>query len=204
MTDRTPDDPAAEDRDAVLMAFSAECPDPSAAQVLAWQARHPGMAAEIADFAIGLMELSLRGGLGPAREPIEAEYAESWRLHEKNAANIEAGRRAERRLNEIVVAAGSTIADVADAIDIKRDCLLRLETGLVTLPVSRRLVDAIARSIAVAPELIARGLECSYRAPSIGHAYASGRPTISRQTYAEMIGSSGMPEERRVFWLGGD
>ncbi len=196
--------PIGSEAEGVLASFAAEHPRPRAQDVRDWSKRHPDLADEILELGIDLVRSTALFGTGAAAEPDQSDLDEAWRRHRAAARAFEDAGSGEPRLSAMSAAAGLDLAALADGINIDRRVLNSLDAGRIILPVSERLVGAIAEALRATGDQVAAALTASFMDPRTVHAKADGTPATARVRYVDAVRGSGMSDERKAFWADED
>jgi transcriptional regulator with XRE-family HTH domain len=191
-------------RDEVLESFAAAHPSPNAQDVRDWSNRYPDHADEIFALAIDLNRYPALLSADEGPEPTQKQIDAAWERHKAAAILIDGKVRSAPRLQMIAEAAGTDLADLAAEIDIDRRILVGLESGRILLPVSGRLISAIAATLKADEDVVAASLNASFLTPRVAFAKARGAPQMTRGRYEDAVRTSGMSNERKAFWLGED
>jgi hypothetical protein len=194
-------------RDDVLFAFHQACMRPTADDISAWVRRYPqfeedirihaGIARDMADEKENSMkvpEAMFRSGYSRALSALYSADLENAASESDTYQSFEA----------ILAARGKTIPILANEIDIRRSIIADLFGGRVSPPLSKRMTQALQRSLAISAEKVLELLQYALGHPKLGMAKAKNISAVAARPFEEVIRTSGMSEEQIRYWLGED
>jgi DNA-binding Xre family transcriptional regulator len=194
------------ERDRVLMAFHQACEKRDLDQILEWTKRFPKYADDIRAHAAVARDYEAHGA--EEAEPLSESVLNVAYSNALNA--IYAARQKDAQpaaaasFHDIAAARQVDVIEMARAMDIARGVLADLFDGAMLRPIRKRLIDAVCQALAITVDTFDRALDLALQNPRLGHAKASGAPTLKRRTCDEIIANSRMPPARVRFWLEGD
>ena len=193
-------------RDEVLFAFHRECPHPTVDQIIDWTGRYPEFADDLRAHAAIMLDWT--AAEGPDEEEVDAQMmsrAQSRTLnaiyHARTAASAAARPDSAVTFDQLLSTAGLNTPQLSRDLDIGRDILSDLFRGKMQPPIGQRLVIALLSRLQTAREQFDHAVAYALAHPSIGHAKATGQPTIVRRSYEQIVRSSSMSPERKSYWL---
>jgi hypothetical protein len=191
------------ERDRVLMAFHNECQKPSVEQILEWIERFPKYAEDIRAHAAVARDWA--AGVECSDEEVSQSRLDTAYSNALNAI-YSAQKKDEQSaaaasFYDIASSRNIDVVDMADEMDIARGVLADLFDGLMLRPVRKRIVDAVCRMLAITHEAFETALDLVLNNPRLGHAKATGAPTIRPRPCDEIIRASPMSRERKRYWL---
>ena len=196
-------------RDEVLFAFHEACERPTAEQIVEWTEKYPEFADDIREHAELLLSWLTRNEHS-AEEPDEAMISRGWSrtLNAIYKAEKEAETAPEvksvENFSQLLEARAMTIPALARQLDIDRLVVGELNAGRMKPPIGNRLTAALAEALEISSKHLAAAIQQSFASPAMGHAKAGQTPTVVAQTYDEVVLSSSMSEEKKLYWLGKD
>lgn len=194
------------ERDRVLMAFHQACEKPSIDQILEWIERFPRYADDIRAHAAVARDLAASDS-----EEVDDVSESVLNTAYSNALNaIYAAQQkdpqpeAAASFHDIAAARQVDVIEMARAMNIARSVLADLFDGAMLRPIRKRLIDAVCQALTITIDAFDRALDHALQNPRLGHAKASGAPTLKRRTCDEIIANSRMSPDRVRYWLEGD
>ena len=191
------------ERDRVLMAFHNECHKPNIEQILEWIERFPKYADDIRAHAAVARDWA--AGVECSDEEVSQSRLDTAYSNALNAIysaqEKDEQSAAAASFHDIAAARNIDVVDMADELDIARGVLADLFDGLMLRPVRKRIVDAVCRILAITGEVFDAALDLVLKNPRLGHAKATGAPTIRARPCDEIIRDSPMSPERKRYWL---
>ncbi|MBV8686877.1 MAG: hypothetical protein JOZ90_10900 [Alphaproteobacteria bacterium] len=195
-------------RDEVLFEFHRQCQRPTAEQIVDWTERYPEFADEIREHAAARLDWIAMERL-PAMEPDEALIARG-RSRALNAIhNAQAAARAQSdegaaTFQALMQGADTSVPGLARELDIDRGIVADMMAGRMLPPLGRRFMDGLTGALRTSVAAIEAALHRASQAPRLGHAKATRAPKIIQRSYADIVRSSGMSDERKRYWLDKD
>lgn len=196
------------DRDHALLEFHRLCPRPTAGQIIEWTKRYPEFADDIRTHAAISRDWDAADLSNEADEDISETMKARAHSRVLNALFLSESPvliteiETAGGFHEALEARGQRVHEVAKELDIGRDVLADLFNGWMTAPVGRMLTDAVRGFFGMSAAAFELAYQYACDHPKLGHAKASGHPTIPRRSYEEIIAGSNMSPERKKYWLG--
>lgn len=188
------------DLDDVLLAFMCACPVPNMDEVAAWQARYPQYADDILETAANTAERILSGvDLGKLSNA-PGDDALAAALVEQESA-LDRHLRQGESLETMIERSGSSPAEIEARIGFKGKFLEAAIDGELALPVPAAIVRALGAALGRSVDAVRAAFELSARTSMVVHMSARSATPPRQTTYAELIASTDMPEDRKAFWL---
>lgn len=190
-----------EDRDEVLFAFHRACTRPTAEQVVEWIDRYPQFAHDIRAHAAVARDWDEQSNCAvqPEESVIASAYSRALNLMFEAS---EASKLVGESFQEIIAARGSTVPQLARAINIDRTIVADLVSGRMKEPIKNVFVDAVDTVLNIPRNKFFSALRNALDNPTLGFAKASSAPTSIARTYEEIIRSSDeLDDEQRRYWL---
>jgi hypothetical protein len=192
-------------RDEVLFEFHRQCQRPTAEQIVDWTERYPEFAEDIREHAAARLDWGAMEQL----PPIEADDALIARgrsralnaIHDAQAAARTEAPTDAATFQALMQASGTNVAGLARELDIERSVIADMTAGRMLPPLGRRFADRLANVLRSTVATVEAALNGAIQAPRLGHAKATRMPTIIQRPYAEIIRSSGMSAEQKLYWL---
>ncbi len=193
-------------RDEVLYAFDQTCPRPSAADIIEWCSRYPEFADDIREFAAVSRDISARDG--DAEEVVDTRLLNRAFSQVLNliyeAEHAPASTEHAESFQQLMQNIQMDVPSLAREMDIERSVLADLVGGRICPPVGARFGLALTRLLSVAQSKVDAAIEIALRGGGAVHAKSKCAPTSKARSYADVIRSSSMPDERKRYWLDED
>ena len=179
-----------DDLDDVLFRFHCEADTVTPDLVAHWTGRYPQFADDIRAHAVELVDMQHR-----------AAVAEDAPLSKPTAASPSPVARPS--LREVTGAAGTTLRDLADDLDIARSIVFDVNAGGIEPSTIRGpFVRLAAERLREAQDWLASVMANSCDRSATPAFKASGAPEAGRRrTWDEAVNDSDMEPERKAFWL---
>ncbi len=196
-------------RDEVLFAFHEACERPTAEQIVDWTEKYPDFADDIREHAELLLSWATQNE-HLTEKPDEGMIARGWSrtlnaiYKAENEAEAAPEIKSGETFSQLLDSRGLTIPALARQLEIDRLIVGELNAGRMRPPIGDRLVAALAEALKISSKHLAAAIQQSFASPVIGHAKAGQKPTVNAQTYDEVVLSSAMSEEKKLYWLGKD
>lgn len=195
------------DRDDVLFAFQQECSRPTADDISMWVRKYPqfaedirihaGIARDMADEEENPMEVPetvFRRGYSRALSALYSADLENAASESNTYCSFEA----------VLEARGKTIPTLASEFDIRRSIIADLFGGRVSPPLSKRMTEALQRSLAISAEKVLELLQNALGQPRLGMAKATKISAVAARPFEDVVRSSDMSGEKIRYWLDED
>lgn len=194
------------DRDDVLFAFHQECPRPTAGDISKWVRRYPHLAEDIRIHAAVARDMAEEENSMEVPETIfQRGYSRALSaLYSADLENAASESNTYRSFEEVLEARGKTIPALAREIDIPRSIIADLFGGRVSPPLSKRMTEALQRTLVIPADKVLDVLQHAIGHPRLGMARATNISAIVARPFEDVIRTSGMREERIRYWLDED
>ena len=195
------------DRDDVLFAFHQECSRPTVDDISTWVRQYPQFAEDIrihAGIARDMAEEEEN-----SMEVPEAVFRRGYSralsaLYSADLENVASESDTYRSFEAVLEARGKTIPALANEFGIPRSIIADLVGGRVSPPLSKRITEALKRSLAISAEKVLDLLQCALDQPKLGMAKATNISPVVPRPFEEVIRASNMSEEKIRYWLDED
>ena len=198
-----------DNRDEILYAFGQACPVPSAAQIVEWCEKYPQFAEDIRDHAAVSRDWAARG----ESQKVDVDQTELARGFSRvlnilyqadHPTSVPSGAEVVQSFQQAVDAHGTSVQRLAQQLDVGRSVLSALFNGRMKPPVGQRLKAAVMQTLEYTEAAFDAAVQKTLANPKIGLAKSEKVPTITPQTYEQVVESSDMPPARKRYWLGED
>jgi hypothetical protein len=195
------------DRDDVLFAFHQKCSRPSADDISTWVRRYPQFAEDIRIHA-GIARDMADEEENPMEVP-ETVFRQGYSralsaLYSADLENAASESDTYQSFEAVLEARGKTIPALAKEIDIRRSIIADLFGGRVSPPLSKRMTEALQRTLVIPADKVLDLLQYALGQPKLGMAKARNISAVIARPFAEVIRTSGMSNEEIRYWLDED
>lgn len=185
-------------RQAVLVAFHAACPRPSAVEIADWIGRHPEWADDI--------RIHAEGALADPGDDAGSEEPSSGLLHRTRAmalATLKAARGEAATdattFDRLLARVGLDLPMLANAVGLGRGPLVDLVHGRIDLPLPRKAAAALADALRTTIESFDEA--CRNGSPRLGRAKANGTPAARRRPFVDVVRDDpSTPPAQKAVW----
>lgn len=190
------------ERDDVLFAFHQECSRPTADDIARWVSRYPQFAEDIRIHAGIARDMAEEENSSEVPETVfRRGYSRALSaLYSADLENLASESNTYSSFEAALELRGKSIPTLARELDIQRSIIADLFGGRVLPPLSRRMTEALQRSLAVSAEKVLDLLQYALSHQKIGMAKATSISVVARP-FKEVIRTSGMSEEQIRYWL---
>lgn len=196
-----------EDRDEVLFAFHQACSCPTASQIIEWTDRYPQYAEDIRAHAAVAREWT-DSDEEVLAEPDESLLASAYSRALNAIYKAETSptspptRAAAATFQELLLARGMTVPQLAHAIGMKRGIVGDLVSGRMSGPIKNVFINAVKGVLDITREVFEAAHQRALAAPTLGPAKADHAPSIIVRTYEQIIRTSDQfTDEEKRHWL---
>lgn len=122
-------------------------------------------------------------------------------LYSADLENAASESNTYRSFEAVLEARGKTIPTLASEFDIRRSIIADLFGGRVSPPLSKRMTEALQRSLAISAEKVLELLQNALGQPRLGMAKATKISAVAARPFEDVIRSSDMSGEKIRYWL---